>query len=94
LPVYPQQELIQKYDIQILNSLTDSNYTAILSMGQTPYQLGPFFNGGNGWSWWDSGNFGTEKQKNLISLMILDKTTGKPLSGLTSSHNYQGQLYK
>ncbi|MCX9082115.1 MAG: immune inhibitor A [Candidatus Methanoperedens sp.] len=65
--------------------MADSNYTAILSIGQTPYQLGPFFRGGgNGWSWWDSNDFGTEKQKNLINLMILDKTTGKPVPELTS----------
>jgi len=48
-----------------------SDYTAILSIGQTPYQLGPFFrSGGNGWSWWDADNLEMKKQKNLISIMI------------------------
>lgn len=65
-----QPEQSQLYPIQqnnnlIFNSMSDSNYTAILTIGQTPYQLGPFFrDGGNGWSWWDSDDFGTEKQKN------------------------------
>lgn len=79
---YPEQKWIQP---PIFNSMDESNYTAILSTGQTPYQLGPFFRGGgNGWSWWDAGEFGTEKQKNSINLMILDKTTGKPVPELTS----------
>ncbi len=74
---------------QTSSSNGSTNYTAILTVGQTPYQLGPFFRGGvNGWSWWDVNNFGTEKQKNLITLMILDNTsingTNEPVTGLTS----------
>ena len=72
----------------IISSLqVGENYTAILTVGQTPYQLGPFFrSGANGWSWLDSGNWGKEKQKNLILLSILDNTTGsiKPIQGLAS----------
>lgn len=66
---------------------TSGNYTTILEVGQTPYQLGPFFRGGyNGWSWWDNDDFGSDKQKNLILLTILDNSTGtiKPVQGLTS----------
>jgi hypothetical protein len=82
-PEYPEQKRIQPPNF---NSMEESNYTAILTTGQTPYQLGPFFNVGTaGWSWWDSGDFGNEKQKNLISLMVLDKITGKPVTGLTSN---------
>jgi len=85
---YIQQEYISKNDIPFINSMAVSDYTAILSIGQTPYQLGPFFrSGGNGWSWWDADNFGNEKQKNLISVMILNKTTGKPVTGLMPSVN-------
>ncbi|PWB55567.1 MAG: hypothetical protein C3F06_02205 [Candidatus Methanoperedenaceae archaeon] len=81
----PEQKFFPPTNDPIFNSMAVSNYTAILSIGQTPYQLGPFFRGGgNGWSWWDVGEFGTEKQKNIINLMILDKTTGKPVPGLTS----------
>lgn len=79
---YPEQKWIQPPK----GSMEESNYTAILTTGQTPYQLGPFFNVGTaGWSWWDSNGFGDEKQKNLISLMVLDKITGKPVTGLTSN---------
>lgn len=63
------------------------NLTAILEIGQTPYQLGPFFRGWYyGWSWWDNDDFGSEKQKNLIALMVLDNTTGTamPITGLTT----------
>lgn len=82
---YTNQYTNQQTNNLVFNSMSDSNYTAILAIGQTPYQLGPFFrDGGNGWSWWDSDDFGGEKQKNLINLMILDKTTGKPVPGLTS----------
>jgi hypothetical protein len=86
---YPEHKLIQPTKDPIFNSMEGSNYTSILTFGQTPYQLGPFFNGGStflaGWSWWDSDGFGTEKQKNLISLMVLDKITGKPVTGLASN---------
>jgi len=52
---YSQQESISKNNIPFFNSMDVSDYTAILSIGQTPYQLGPFFRGGgNGWSWWDA----------------------------------------
>ncbi|VVB89210.1 Uncharacterised protein [uncultured archaeon] len=70
-----------------IKSFPANNFTAILSVGQTPYQLGPFFRGGyNGWSWLDTDGYGNEKQKNLISLMVLDNSTGtvKPATGLTS----------
>ncbi|HEY6626335.1 MAG TPA: hypothetical protein VIZ21_05220 [Ignavibacteriaceae bacterium] len=81
--------LIENTPKASINSLLQvgENYTAILTSGQTPYQLGPFFrSGANGWSWLDSDNWGTEKQKNLILLSILDNTTGslKPVHGLTS----------
>ena len=81
--------LIENTPKASINSLLQvgENYTAILTSGQTPYQLGPFFrSGANGWSWLDSDNWGTEKQKNLILLSILDNTTGslKPVQGLTS----------
>ncbi len=72
-----------------INSLLQvgENYTAILTSGQTPYQLGPFFrSGANGWSWLDTGAWGTDRQKNLILLSIFDNSTGsiKPVQGLTS----------
>jgi hypothetical protein len=82
---HPQQYPIQQNNDLLFDLMGDSNYNAILTIGQTPYQLGPFFKSTNtGWSWWDSADFGAEKQKNLINLMILDKTTGKPVTGLTS----------
>ena len=71
--------LIENTPRASINSLLQvgENYTAILTFGQTPYQLGPFFrSGANGWSWLDSNDWGTEKQKNLILLSILDNTTG------------------
>ncbi|PWB55568.1 MAG: hypothetical protein C3F06_02210 [Candidatus Methanoperedenaceae archaeon] len=85
---YSQQDFISKINIPFFNSMAVSDYTAILTIGQTPYQLGPFFRGGgNGWSWWDTDNYGNEKQKNLISLMILNKSTAKTVTGLTLSVN-------
>ncbi len=68
-----------------LTAVSGDNYTAIIAFGQTPYQLGPFFRGGqNGWSWWDVDSFGSEKQKNLIELMILNKSSGKQVTNLAS----------
>lgn len=94
-PEYPQKEFIKPADEPLFNSKADSNYTAILSIGQTPYQLGPFFrNGGNGWSWWDTDEFGTEKQKNLISVMVLDKSTGKPVTGLALPPTWPQASYR
>jgi len=74
-----------------------NNYTAIIEVGQTPYQLGPFFREGyNGWSWWDNDEFGTDKQKNLILLSIFDNTTGtiKPIQGLTSWPTWPKATYR
>ncbi|TFH46597.1 MAG: hypothetical protein E4G94_02065, partial [ANME-2 cluster archaeon] len=78
------------YSISLLNNIlaVNNNYTAILQVGQTPYQLGPFFRGGGtGWSWWDVDDWGEEKQKNQISLMVFDNSTGtiKPVTGLTTT---------
>lgn len=74
------------------------NLTVIMTIGQTPYQLGAFFwNGGyNGWSWWDNGQFGTDKQKNLVELMILDNSTGtaKPITGLTTRPTWPQASYR
>jgi len=78
-----------------LNTFSSGNYTAILSAGQTPYQIGIFFRGepANGgytsWSWWD-GMFGQEKQKNLITLMVFDNSSGtaKPLTELITPPTY------
>ncbi len=100
-PPKSKQQSMGSSLIQSLDSnSTSGNYTAILTIGQTPYQLGPFFQGYAGWSWWDTGEWGTEKQKNLIALMILDNTSGtiEPLTGLTappvwpqvSYRNYSG----
>lgn len=66
------------------NNLSANNYTILLEVGQTPYQLGSFlrWNGWTGYSWWDTADylgefsFGTEIQKNLISLMILENGSG------------------
>ena len=50
----------------------ESNYTAILEIGQTPLQIGPFFgNGLTGWSWWGGDDI-AGKQKNIITLMLLN----------------------
>ncbi len=72
-------------------SNTTGNYTAVLTIGQTPYQYGAFYLGGKaGWSWWDSigptGFGGPEKQKNLVALTVFDNTTGtiKPITGLAT----------
>ncbi|MCL7413706.1 MAG: immune inhibitor A, partial [ANME-2 cluster archaeon] len=75
----------------------NNNYSAILQVGQTPYQLGPFFNTeSTGWSWWDSFDFGSEKQKNMISLMILDNSTGtiKPVTGLATLPTWPQATYR
>ncbi len=73
------------------------NYTAIVSYGQTPYQLG-YLSKGNvtGWTWWDTD--GGMQQKNIILLSIMMENA-TPVSGLspptwiqdsstTSSGNY------
>lgn len=76
---------------------TQGNYSAILAIGQTPFQLGPFYNSGiTGWSWWDTDGYGTEKQKNLIELMVLDNTTGtiKPVTGLASRPSWPQASYR
>ncbi len=78
-------------------SSTQGNYSAILAVGQTPFQLGPFYRDGiTGWSWWDTDDFGTEKQKNLIELMILDNTRGtiKPVTGLASRPAWPQASYR
>ena len=84
------QEKSLTLDMASMSTVSTDNYTPILTFGQTPYQLGPFFRGGysggsNGWSWLDAGP-GAENKKNLIFLSILDKTTGsiKPVQGLIS----------
>lgn len=82
-----------------INSAASSqdNYTAILEIGQNPYQLGPFFRSGlNGWSWWDTNGYGTENQKNLISIMVFDNTGGtiKPVTGLTSPPSWPQASYR
>lgn len=71
------------------NEEGDNNYSVFLTIGQKPYQLGPFFKGisnnnETGWSWWDANGYGTDKQKNLILLMLLDNTSGtiRPITGL------------
>lgn len=81
------------YSIQNIGSSarsigTNGNLTAIISTGQMPYQLGAFYGPyAAGWSWWDIEQFGTEKQKNIIYLTILDNSTGtiKPVTGLAPS---------
>ncbi len=76
---------------------TQGNYSAILTIGQTPFQLGPFYRSGiTGWSWWDTDGYGAEKQKNLIELLILDNTTGtiKPLTGLASRPSWPQASYR
>ena len=57
------------------------NYTAILSYGQTPYQLG-YLSKGNvtGWTWWDTD--GVMQQKNLILLSIMMENA-TPVNGLS-----------
>ncbi|NJD78922.1 MAG: hypothetical protein FIB08_17820, partial [Candidatus Methanoperedens sp.] len=72
-------------------STTGNNYTAVISIGQTPNQLGIFFRGDpdiggyTGWTWWDS-IFGDKKQKNLIQLMVFDNSSGtiRPITELAS----------
>ncbi|MDP2766135.1 MAG: hypothetical protein Q8O41_01595, partial [Candidatus Methanoperedens sp.] len=62
------------------------NYTAIVSFGQTPYQLG-YLSKGNatGWTWWDTGDTdGGMQQKNLILLGIMMENA-TPVSGLSPS---------
>lgn len=65
-----------------------NNYTIILTVGQTPDQLGPFFCCGNynGWSWLDTDGFGTENQRNLVAFTVYDNSTGtiKPVTGLAT----------
>src|SRR3990172_6167370 len=90
------QYIKEKIPVASSNSITqnENNFTVQLTFGQTPYQLGPFFlaDGLTGYSWWDVADsqgeygFGTEIQKNLISLMIFDNSTGttKPVTGLVT----------
>lgn len=76
------------------NNQSINNYTILLEVGQTPYQIGPFlrYDGWTGYSWWDTADylgefsFGTEIQKNLVSLMILENSSGsvRAMEGLVT----------
>jgi len=60
------------------------NFTAIVSYGQTPYQLG-YLSKGNvtGWTWWDTGDTdGGMQQKNLLLLSIMMENA-TPVNGLS-----------
>ncbi|SNQ59372.1 exported hypothetical protein [Candidatus Methanoperedens nitroreducens] len=108
-PLNTKKVTIETISIQSLgsNSMPGNNYTAILKIGQTPYQLGAFYRtegatgwprpeGYNGWSWWDTDNYGTEKQKNLIAVMVLDNSTGtvKPVPGLITRPAWPQASYR
>lgn len=61
------------------------NYTAILTYGQTPYQIG-FLSKDNitGWTWWDSNDsIQDRKQQNVIFVHILGNGTPAPVNGLS-----------
>ena len=61
------------------------NYTAILTYGQTPYQIG-YLSKSNvtGWTWWDSGDLmQNRKQQNIIFVNILLNGTPTPVTGLS-----------
>ena len=77
---------------------TSGNYTTVLEVGQTPQQLGFTFGSGSitGWQWWDTDGFGSEEQKNMVILSILDNSTGtiKPVSGLASLPTWPQASYR
>ena len=86
---------VQSSDVAIAN-----NYTAILTVGQNPYQLGPFFMDRyysyTGWSWQDADDFGKEEQKNLVTLTILDNSTDgvMPVTGLVTRSVWPQASYR
>ncbi|TFH44215.1 MAG: hypothetical protein E4G94_03950 [ANME-2 cluster archaeon] len=62
----------------------NQNYTAVLTYGQTPYQIG-FLSKSNvsGWTWWDTNDSTQDrKQKNIIFVNILTNGTPTPVTGL------------
>ncbi|MCG7849462.1 MAG: choice-of-anchor J domain-containing protein, partial [ANME-2 cluster archaeon] len=67
------------------------NYTAVLTYGQTPYQVGYLSSGNNtGWLWWDSRDDRQRmEQQNIILVNILENGTAGPISGLSPPAFYR-----
>ena len=55
-----------------------SDYTVVMTYGQTPYQLGYRTNTSAGWDWWDGE--GANRQKNIVLVNVFENviTDGKP----------------